>query len=64
MIKRAVAVPGEPVPEQSRLADAVVPAGRLVVLGDNLPASLDSRGFGYVPAERVLGIVVRRLRSR
>jgi signal peptidase I len=61
MVKRTAAVAGEPVPAVVRLPGPVVPAGHLVVLGDNPPDSLDSRGFGYVPAERVLGRVVRRL---
>ncbi|NUR89261.1 MAG: hypothetical protein HOY71_34700 [Nonomuraea sp.] len=64
-IKRAVAVPGDPVPEQvaGRVGAApgdAVPAGRLVVLGDG-PVSEDSRVWGYVPFDRVLGVVVRSL---
>jgi signal peptidase I len=64
-IKRAVALPGEPVPD--RVAAAVpadqrdaVPPGRLVVLGDH-PNSDDSKQWGYFPADRVLGVVVRQL---
>ncbi|MGP3956889.1 S26 family signal peptidase [Nonomuraea sp. 3N208] len=64
-IKRAVAVPGDPVPAQ--VMDRVeaspgdtVPAGRLVVLGDG-QVSQDSRAWGYVPFDRVLGVVVRGL---
>ncbi|MFC0865489.1 S26 family signal peptidase [Sphaerimonospora cavernae] len=37
-----------------------VPAGHVVILGDNAAASLDSRSMGYVPAERVAGVVVGR----
>ncbi|MFI7228033.1 S26 family signal peptidase [Nonomuraea angiospora] len=64
-IKRAVAVPGDPVPGQvaARVGASPgdpVPAGRLVVLGDG-PVSEDSRAWGYVPFDRVLGVVVRRL---
>lgn len=62
MIKRVAAVAGDSVP--SELADrpeAAVPAGRIVVLGDNPNGSLDSRKIGYVPGDRVLGIVIRRL---
>jgi hypothetical protein len=52
LIKRVVAVPGDPVPPGSvpaRLAtpDAVVPWGKLVVIGDNASASSDSRQLGY-----------------
>ena len=64
LIKRAVALPGDPVPAGSvrigsRGLPDVVPAGTLVVLGDNREQSLDSRHFGFVPAAAVRGIVVR-----
>jgi signal peptidase I len=63
-IKRAAAVPGEPAPravlEALGISDTAVPAGELVVLGDN-PRSDDSRRWGYVPGERVLGVVIRRM---
>lgn len=66
LLKRVVAVPGDPVPRYHVPAlrdtpESLVPRGRLVVLGDNPPASLDSRQFGYLPQERLLGVVVRRL---
>ncbi len=35
-----------------------VPPGYIIVLGDNLPVSDDSRVFGPVPIKNVLGIVV------
>lgn len=68
LVKRVAAVPGDPVPRADvpALADVPeqrVPAGKLVLLGDNQYASLDSRRLGYFPAERVLGTVVRRLTS-
>ena len=64
IIKRALAVPGDPLPREHVPAIAanpedVVPAERLVVVGD-AERSFDSRAFGYAPAERVLGVVVRR----
>ncbi|MEV4369548.1 S26 family signal peptidase [Nonomuraea sp. NPDC049637] len=64
-IKRAVAVPGDPVPPEvaGRVGASpgdTVPAGRLVVLGDG-PVSEDSRVWGYVPFDRVLGVVVRAM---
>lgn len=69
MLKRAVAVPGDPVPRDRvpalrETAGAAVPAGHLVVLGDNPAASLDSRHFGYVTPECLLGVVVRNLPTR
>jgi len=35
-----------------------------VVLGDNTANSLDSRTFGYIPAERLLGVMLRPLIQR
>lgn len=65
-IKRAVAVPGDPVPDAVLAAvgsaGATVPPGKLVVLGDN-PRSDDSKRWGYVPADRLLGVVMRRMAS-
>ncbi len=60
------AIPGDPrplvLPTDGPAGGQVVPAGRLVVLGDNLARSLDSRQIGYIPAERVLGVVQRPVR--
>ncbi|GAA0984040.1 hypothetical protein GCM10009555_057010 [Acrocarpospora macrocephala] len=66
-IKRVAAIPGETVPDSvAARVDAppgsLVPARRLVVLGDN-PASRDSRAWGYVPYDRVLGVVIHRMPS-
>ena len=66
MLKRAAAVPGDPIPRDQipalrHVPEPMVPAGHLVVLGDNAAASLDSRQFGYVTRERLLGVAVRRL---
>jgi signal peptidase I len=66
-IKRAAAVAGDPIP--AGVAHAVgspgsrVPEGRLVVLGDNVRSD-DSRRWGYLPGELVLGVAVRRMGSR
>jgi signal peptidase I len=68
MIKRIAAVAGQPVPAPvlpvvGATPGAVVPAGQVVLLGDNQHDSLDSRDIGYIPADRVLGIVWRRFGS-
>jgi signal peptidase I len=68
LIKRVAAIPGKPMPEAILTATAsqaagltVVPAGKLVVLGDNATSSLDSRDIGLVPGERLLGVMLRPL---
>lgn len=66
VIKRAAAVAGDPVPGSVAYAAGVapgtpVPAGCLVLLGDNRAHSTDSRVWGYLPADRLLGVVRRRL---
>lgn len=63
MIKRVAAVPGDRVPaELTAVVRSIgpVPTGRLLVLGDNPNATLDSRAFGYIPLDRVEGVVVCR----
>ncbi|MFF3920226.1 S26 family signal peptidase [Streptomyces sp. NPDC001852] len=64
MIKRVAALPGDPVPrdEFPALSGAVadrVPWGTLLVLGDNREVSADSRVMGFLPVQRVLGVVHR-----
>jgi signal peptidase I len=66
MIKRVVAAPGDPVPRQdvpSFWSDTIarIPARHFVVLGDNPSDSYDSRSFGYLHADGLLGVVVGRL---
>jgi signal peptidase I len=66
MIKRAVAVPGDPVPPELGhalidVAGTPVPPDRLIVLGDNAEVSVDSRSWGFVPGDRVLGVALRRV---
>jgi signal peptidase I len=66
-IKRVAALPGDAVPDSvAARVDAspgsLVPARRLVVLGDNA-ASRDSRAWGYVPFDKVLGVVIHRMKA-
>lgn len=65
IIKRVAAVPGDRSPADSLPATAdpreTVPPGTFVVLGDNAAWSYDSRQIGYIPGERLLGIVVRQV---
>lgn len=61
-IKRVAALPGDPVPAGIPVTEAVVPAGRLVVLGDNVRHSADSRAKGFYRADDLVGVVVRRTR--
>jgi signal peptidase I len=64
MVKRVLAAPGDPLPRAEvpnlwSCRDAVVPADRLVVLGDNPAVSYDSRQFGFIHGDTVLGVVIR-----
>jgi signal peptidase I len=61
-VKRIAAVAGDPVPEWAREAlgaDAHtrVPAGKVVVSGDNTTRSQDSRQLGYIDARNIIGVV-------
>jgi signal peptidase I len=72
MVKRVVAVPGDPVRQQWRQASPAeswgradadglrVRSGDVVVLGDNSAVSYDSRRFGPVPTDSIIGVAVRR----
>jgi signal peptidase I len=59
LIKRLAAMGGMPVPGE---AGRTVPAGSLWLLGDG-QESFDSRHFGAVDDDDVIGLVVRRLWS-
>jgi signal peptidase I len=61
MIKRAAALPGDPVPALLGRGEPAVPAGALVVLGDNTALSGDSRRMGYFDGASLLGVVVGML---
>jgi len=60
LIKRLAALPGDPAPPGVPGGAGTVPGAVAAVLGDNRDASIDSRAFGFVPLERVLGVAVRR----
>jgi signal peptidase I len=58
LVKRVAAGPGERLPYDRT---ARVPPATVAVLGDN--GGHDSRVFGPLPFDRVVGVVVRRLRA-
>jgi signal peptidase I len=65
LVKRVAALPGDAVPRDGVPAlreapEDVVPAGQLVLLGDNQAASYDSRVAGYFEAATLLGVAVRQ----
>lgn len=61
-VKRLVALPGDPTPDWVRGGQRFVPAGHVVVRGDNV-RSEDSSTYGYVERAGVLAVVVRKLRA-
>ena len=69
LVKRLRAAPGERVPEELAALPCIggvrtVPAGHLLVLGDNPAESYDSRQEGFIPQSRVRGVVLARPRRR
>jgi signal peptidase I len=63
VVKRIAGLPGQVVPSEvaRSVPDATVPAGQLILLGDNTADSIDSRTAGCYAGDRVLGIVLRQL---
>jgi signal peptidase I len=67
LLKRVVAVSGDHLPDGWASPDlhgiggSRVPPGCYVVLGDNQPVSTDSRYFGLVPRDLVVGVMLRRM---
>jgi signal peptidase I len=62
-IKRVAAVAGDAVPDPVRPVTGgtdVVPPGMLVLLGDGIRSG-DSRQWGFIPADRALGLMIRKL---
>jgi signal peptidase I len=63
MVKRVVAVAGDPVPPEMPCACSRVCAGRVMVRGD-AEMSLDSRTWGCVPIQVVAGVAIGGARRR
>jgi signal peptidase I len=63
VVKRIAGLPGQVVPPEvaQRVPHSTVPAGQLILLGDNTANSIDSRTAGYYAGDRVLGVVLRPL---
>jgi signal peptidase I len=63
LVKRIAALPGDPVPESvsGRVRRSSVPAGALILLGDNAAVSWDSRTLGLFDVGLLLGRVERTL---
>jgi signal peptidase I len=62
-IKRVAAVAGDAVPDSVLPATDgtdLVPPGMLVLLGDGIRSG-DSRQWGFIPADRTLGLMIRKL---
>jgi len=64
VVKRIAGLPGQPVPPEvaRSVSHPTVPAGQLILLGDNPANSIDSRTAGFYAGDRLLGVVVRQLR--
>ncbi|MEV8376853.1 S26 family signal peptidase [Kribbella sp. NPDC056861] len=65
LIKRVVAIEGDPLPELIAAAaglpaDAPTPAGLFAVLADNLENSMDSRACGLFGAGNLIGVMARQ----
>ncbi|MFF9148495.1 S26 family signal peptidase [Streptomyces sp. NPDC014861] len=63
VVKRIAALAGEPVPPEVCAAagvaeGALVPPGRVALLGDNPAFSTDSRFWGLLPVSSVVGVVL------
>ncbi|TDU83984.1 signal peptidase I [Kribbella voronezhensis] len=63
VVKRIAGLPGQLVPPEvaRTVPHAIVPAGQLILLGDNAANSVDSRTAGSYAGERVLGVVLRQV---
>ncbi|MEU4835762.1 S26 family signal peptidase [Streptosporangium sp. NPDC023615] len=65
LLKRVVALPGDDIPPlKVKLEESVVPAGSVIVFGDNAEVSSDSRQFGFYPLYEIHGRVMCRFRAK
>lgn len=60
-VKRLAALAGQPVPAGTAGAGTPVPRGLVAVLGDNAAHSSDSRDWGLLCADQIVGVVVGHL---
>lgn len=61
-IKRIAALEGEtysfrPFPDEDNVKRCYIPRGHVFVVGDN-PVSIDSRDWGPIPADSIIGVVI------
>ncbi|WP_207400638.1 signal peptidase I [Actinomadura roseirufa] len=67
LLKRTVAVQGDRLPTEwsfpdiEQISGRTVPPSSYVVLGDNRPTSFDSRHFGFISRESLVGVMLRRV---
>ncbi|MDF8263943.1 S26 family signal peptidase [Luteipulveratus flavus] len=66
LVKRVAALPGDELPTRvpGRGDSVRVPAGHVVVLGDNESVSYDSRQMGPIGFHQLRGVVLRQLSTR
>ncbi|MGC4866033.1 S26 family signal peptidase [Micromonospora sp. DT53] len=62
LVKRIAAVAGDRL--LPGMPSGHVPDGYVLVLGDNVAQSMDSRHLGMIPSDSILGTVVRRMGTR
>lgn len=61
VVKRLAGLPGRPAPANTPQAGTRIPHGRIAVLGDNRAHSSDSREWGLLRADQVIGVVWGRV---
>jgi signal peptidase I len=61
VVKRIAALQVVPPEVACSMPDSTVPAGQMILLGDNAANSVDSRTAGGYAVDRLLGVVLRQL---